>query len=105
MVSSDIALGESRGGQPEEGLEVEVELDVEAEPDLGAAEPEPEAAPAGEPRAGTAAAGGAADPSLLSASLGVTEDQPADDWEELLRRAGDALSRAKRAGRNRTAVA
>ena len=41
----------------------------------------------------------------LTASFGVVESRPGDDWRDLLSRAQTALVRAKRAGRNRCEVA
>ena len=41
----------------------------------------------------------------LTASFGVVESRPGDDWRDLLGRAQTALARAKRAGRNRCEVA
>jgi diguanylate cyclase (GGDEF)-like protein len=41
----------------------------------------------------------------LTASFGVVESRPGDDWRDLLGRAQTALVRAKRAGRNRCEVA
>jgi diguanylate cyclase (GGDEF)-like protein len=41
----------------------------------------------------------------LTASFGVVEHQPEEGWRELLGRAGTALAKAKRTGRNRCEVA
>ena len=41
----------------------------------------------------------------LTASFGVAEHRPPDTWRDLLDRAEAALTRAKRAGRNRCEVA
>jgi diguanylate cyclase (GGDEF)-like protein len=41
----------------------------------------------------------------LTASIGVVEHRPGDGWHDLLSRAATALTRAKRAGRNRCEVA
>ena len=41
----------------------------------------------------------------LTASFGVAENRPPDTWRDLLDRAEAALTRAKRAGRNRCEVA
>ena len=41
----------------------------------------------------------------LTASFGVVEHRPEERWQELLGRAGSALAKAKRAGRNRCEVA
>jgi diguanylate cyclase (GGDEF)-like protein len=97
MISAEPTVIESRQGE-----EIEVELEVEVEPED--AEPEPEEEP-GEAGTAAARAQAVADASLLSASLGVTEGTGVDDWDELVGRAGAALARAKRAGRNRTSVA
>ena len=55
----------------------------------------------------TAAIGAALGPDgpSLTASFGVAEHRPPDSWRDLLERAEAALSRAKRAGRNRCEVA
>ncbi len=49
--------------------------------------------------------GGAALPFPITVSVGVSELRPGEDIEEVIRRADDALYRAKAAGRNRCAVA
>jgi diguanylate cyclase (GGDEF)-like protein len=46
-----------------------------------------------------------ADGPRLTASFGVVEHRPPDAWQDLLSRAEAALTRAKRAGRNRCEVA
>jgi diguanylate cyclase (GGDEF)-like protein len=45
------------------------------------------------------------DAPTLTASFGVAEHRPPDTWRDLLDRAEAALTRAKRAGRNRCEVA
>jgi two-component system cell cycle response regulator len=97
MIASEVTVLDTRQGQE---MEVEVEIDVEADEEEG---PEGDEEP--EPRERRAPSKREPDPSLLAASLGVSERSPTDNWEDLLRRAATAVTRAKRAGRNRTAVA
>ena len=99
MISAEPTVIESRQGE-----EIEVEVEVEVEPE-GVGEPGEPAEVEAEVEAEGGGGQAAADASLLSASLGVTEGTASDDWDELIGRAGSALTRAKRAGRNRTSVA
>lgn len=92
MIASEVTVLDT--GQEQE-VEVEVEIDVE--PDEGEGEEAKEGRAPGK-RAEP-------DPTLLAASIGVSERTSSDNWEDLLRRATTAVTRAKRAGRNRTAVA
>lgn len=106
MIGPEAAVADLRQGpqrlEAETEGELEGELDGEADADLDTGTElglDPDAG-AGKPDAepgGTAVA--------VSASLGVSERNPSDSWEALLRRAQTALERAKRAGRNRTEVA
>jgi diguanylate cyclase (GGDEF)-like protein len=98
MAGAGSAAPGGRQGRP--GPETEPEAEADTDVDLDAEGGEVEVG------TGTTRPGAAPEAALLlSASLGVAERDPSDEWEDLLERARVALARAKRAGRNRTAVA
>jgi two-component system cell cycle response regulator len=96
LETREVSREPSEQDEPEIEVELDVEVEAEGEPGPGGETGAPPGAPQGAPEA---------EASMLSASIGVAERYPDDEWEDLLRRAGTALARAKRAGRNRTAVA